>query len=93
MNHTLFTSHQYTESYSSKNIRDFFNDNDDDNFDDDYDGDEDDDDDDDDGDDDDVDDDDDEGGDTPNGLWVQCWPTGSSQSQEAGRSRNPDGGQ
>lgn len=42
-----------------------------------------------------VDDDDDDAdvGDTPNGLWVQCWPTGSSQSQEAGRSRNPDGGQ
>ena len=28
-----------------------------------------------------------------NGLWVQCWPAGSSQSHEAGRSRNPDGGQ
>ena len=28
-----------------------------------------------------------------NGLWVQCWPAGSSQSHEAGRSRSPDGGQ
>ena len=44
-------------------------------------------------DDDDDEDEDDDVGDTPNGLWVQCWPTGSSQSQEAGRSRNPDGGQ
>ena len=59
MNHTLFTSHQYTESYSSKNIRDFFNDNDD------YD--------DDDNDEDDVDDDDDDAdyyGDDDDGMVV-----------------------
>ena len=35
MNHTSFTSYQYAESYSSKNIWDFFNGNDDDDDDDD----------------------------------------------------------